>query len=228
MKQSELSQAEWSEAADCVVFSGCEESVIRGFLETSGVKGLSLTGGEAIPQEVRAGHWGVVLTGSLRIYTGSAGETMLLNVVSAGQPFDIASLAGCGSGPVNSEIRAAGKCRVALIGAIDPAKLMKEYPEAAAGCMKYLCGRIGFLNRRIHTLSRSTAERKLADYLLGEFEAEGSRAVVRIRSCSELAVRVNLSRASLYRALGTLESAGVIVRSGRHIELTDIPALQRF
>ena len=81
-------------------------------------------------------------------------------------------------------------------------------------------------NRKIHTLSRATAEQKLADFLLSEFGVEGEKATVRIKSCVELAVRLNLSRASLYRALGTLEQSGMILRSGKLIELMDVPALQ--
>lgn len=125
-----------------------------------------------------------------------------------------------------SEVRAAGKCRVAFIGAMDTMLLMSEFPKVAANCMAFFCGRIAFLNRKIHTLSRATAEQKLADFLLSEFGVEGEKATVRIKSCVELAVRLNLSRASLYRALGTLEQSGMILRSGKLIELMDVPALQ--
>ena len=151
---------------------------------------------------------------------------MLLNVVSGGQPFDIASLAGCDVHPVMSEAKAAGKCRVAFVGVMDAARLMEKYPRIAANVMRFFCGRIGFLTRKIRTLSRGTAEQRLADYLLGEFTSDSGKPQVAVRSCAELAVRLNLSRASLYRALGALEEAGCISRSGKVIELLDTAALQ--
>ena len=214
-------------AAGCRLFDGCDRKQIALFLEESGVKVLSCTGRETVPQEQRIHSWCIVLSGSVRIYSGGEGETaMLLNVVGAGQPFDIASLA-CGDGnPVMSEVTAAGKCRVALIGAISPTRLTERYPKVAVNVMEFFCGRIAFLNRRIHTLSRGTAERRLADWLLGEFSTDGGNPEVTVRSCSELAVRMNLSRASLYRALGILEQSGCISRSGKRIELLDVAALQ--
>lgn len=211
----------------CRLFDGCTDDEIRRFLDDSGVNVCSFRGGEVLPSEVRAGSWGIVIAGSVRIFSGDeGGGAMLLNVVSSGQPFDISSLAGCKGSPVMSEVRAAGKSRIAFVGAMDTMRLLKDYPGVGANCMGFFCGRIAFLNRKIHTLSRATAEQKLADYLLSEFSAEGGRAEVRVKSCVELAVRLNLSRASLYRALGILEQSGCIARNGKSIELLDVAALQ--
>ena len=214
-------------AAKCPLFQGCADDEMIRFFTHCGVNVFSFRTGETLPPQVRANCWGIVISGSVRIFSGSeSGGTMLLNVVGSGQPFDISSLAGCAGSPVMSEVRAAGKCRVAFIGAMDTMLLMSEFPKVAANCMAFFCGRIAFLNRKIHTLSRATAEQKLADFLLSEFGVEGEKATVRIKSCVELAVRLNLSRASLYRALGTLEQSGMILRSGKLIELMDVPALQ--
>ena len=226
LDNSDLRPGDFDVVAGCRLFDGCDERETTLFLEESGVKALCFAGRE-IPQEQRQGCWGIVLSGSVRIYSGGEDEpAMLLNVVGAGQPFDIASLAGCAGNPVMSEVKAAGKCRVAFIGAMEPTLMMERYPRVAANVMEFLCGRIAFLNRRIHTLSRGTAERKLADWLLGEFSTDGGKPEVTVRSCSELAVRLNLSRASLYRALGILEQSGCIMRSGKRIELLDVAALQ--
>ena len=227
MTECELTPAEIRQAAECAIFPECDEAETRAFLERSEMKAATFSGGEVIPGETRAGCWSIVLSGSVRIYSGCGGEDrMLLNVVSAGQPFDIASLAGCGSGQAITEAVAAGRSRVLFIRAMEPTGFMKEYPQIAAGCMRFFCDRIGFLNRRLHTLSRSTAERRLADYLLSEFSTDSGNPEVRVKSCAELAFRLNLSRASLYRALGVLEQSGMILRRGKLIALRDIPALQ--
>lgn len=227
MKIAEPAAEDYAIMEKCLLFDGCEGEEIRGFLNESGVKVYYFTGRQILPHEIRSERWGIVLSGSVRIYSGAESEgKLLLNVVGVSQPFDIASLAGCRSNRVMSEISAAGKCRVAVIGAMEPTALMKEYPIIAANVMKFFCGRIAFLNRKIHTLSRGTAERKLADFLLSEFTTDSGKPEVTVKSCAELAVRLNLSRASLYRALGILEQSGMISRSGKVIELTDLNALQ--
>ena len=214
-------------AAKCPLFQGCADDEMIRFFTHCGVKVFSFRTGETLPPQVRANCWGIVISGSVRIFSGSeSGSALLLNVVGCGDPFDISSLAGCKKSPVTSEVIAAGKCRVAFVGAMDAMRLMADYPKVAANCMSFFCGRIAFLNRKIHTLSRATAEQKLADYLLSEFNTDDGFPAVRVKSCVELAVRLNLSRASLYRALGLLEQSGCISRSGKLIRLLDVAALQ--
>ncbi len=227
MNRENFSADDFDAAVKCRLFEGCAEDVIKSFLSDSGVNVFSFHGGESIGKEVRSECWAIVISGSVRIFSGGeSGGSMLINVVASGQPFDISSLAGCHGSPVMSEVKAAGKCRVVFIGVMEPMRLMSDYPKVAANCMAFFCGRIAFLNRKIHTLSRATAEQKLADFLLSEFSTDGGKPAVRIKSCVELADRLNLSRASLYRALGTLEESGLIAREGKQIELVDVAALQ--
>ena len=227
MKKSEPTAEDYASLEKCRLFSGCDGEKIRDFLEESGIKVLNFIGRETLPQEIRSDCWGIVLSGSVRIYSGGDGEgSMLLNVVGEAQPFDIAALAGCRSNPMMSEAKAAGRSRVAFIGTTEPTCLMERHPKIAANVMGFFCGRIAFLNRKIHTLSRGTAEQRLADYLLSEFTTDSGRPEVCIKSCAELSVRLNMSRASLYRAIGTLEQSCMITRRGKVIELLDVAALQ--
>ena len=226
MRVSEWRDSDYDAAAECPIFKGCTKEDVRAFLSRADAGILSFGGGEVIPAEARAECWGIVLQGSVRLYSGSdGGGKLLINVVGSSQPFDIAALAGCGA-PVMSEAHAVGRSRVAFVRVMPLPLLMTDYPLIASNCMAFLCGRIGFLNRKLRTLSRGTAEQKLADYLLGEFTNEDGRAVVRVKSCVELAVRLSLSRASLYRAFAILEDACCISRRGKEIELLDIAALQ--
>ena len=148
MKKSEATAEDCAKAAACELFEGCGQEEISAFLKESGVTVLTFSGRERIPREERRTRWGIVLSGSVRLYAGDeSGGEMLLNVVGAGQPFDIASLA-CGSGnPVRSEAQAAGKCRVAFLGVPEPANFTANYPRIAANVMRFFCGRIGFLTR---------------------------------------------------------------------------------
>ena len=221
MKKSEATAEDCAKAAACELFEGCGQEEISAFLKESGVTVLTFSGRERIPREERRTRWGIVLSGSVRLYAGDeSGGEMLLNVVGAGQPFDIASLACLGK-----NIRRTLAAPARSWTAIAHGSRRKNLP-IAANVMRFFCGRIGFLTRKIHTLSRGTAERKLADFLLSEFTTDSGTPEVTVKSCAELATRLNLSRASLYRAFGQLEQSGMITRSGKTIVLTDVSALQ--
>lgn len=223
-------KSEWNANDDnavfaCGLFDGCGEDGVRAFLAASDATVFDFAGGEEIPAEVRADCWGIVLGGSVRIFSGGEGGTVLLNVVSRREAFDIAALTGRREAAPPSTVVTAGRCRIAFLRACGVETLMREYPRVAANCFAFFAGRVGFLNRRIHTLSCGSAEGRLADYLLGEYRQEDGCCTVRLKSCVELANRLNVSRATLYRALGALEESGVIARSGKLITILDLNAL---
>ena len=77
--------------------------------------------------------------------------------------------------------------------------------------ISYLSDRIWFLSSRISALTAGTAERQLAVFLL----ERGSMDV----SMTDLSQQLNIGRASLYRALETLEDLGAIARNGKSVEV---------
>ena len=225
MVKSEWNANDFNIAANCCLFNGCSEDTVRDYLESSGVNVYDFSGGETVAQELRAHCWAVVLMGSVKIFSGGENGSVLLNVVGRGEIFDIAALTGRrGGGPLSVAVTV-GKCRILFVTACDIMALMRDYPHIAANCFGFFTERIDFLNRRIHTLSCGSAEGRLADFLLNEFCQEDGRFLVKLKSCVELADRLGVSRASLYRALGALEDAGVIVRSGKQITILDMELL---
>lgn len=88
--------------------------------------------------------------------------------------------------------------------------------------LRYLTGRIHFLSGRLDSLAQHGAEGKLARYLLAN--ADGKNTVT--CSATDLARRLGLSRASLYRAFEVLESGGQIIRKGKTITIPDPAALE--
>ena len=99
---------------------------------------------------------------------------------------------------------------------MEEAELIESEPGAAIGFAAYLSARIRFLTRRIEALTAGDSASKLLSYLL-EREQDGK---VDIQSCAELARRLDVGRASLYRALDSLETSGDIRREGKKIFIT--------
>lgn len=227
MVKSEWNANDFNTARECCLFDGCGADTVRAYLDSSGVNVCDFSGGEEVPSELRARCWAIVVTGSVKIFSGGEDGSVLLNVVGRGEVFDIAVLTGRRGGAPLSTAITVGRCRIAFIAACEIQTLMSEYPKIAANCFGFCSSRIYFLNRRLHTLSCGSAEGKLADFLLNEFYQEDGRFLVKLKSCVELADKLGVSRASLYRALGTLQEAGVIARSGKQITILDMEGLQK-
>ena len=81
--------------------------------------------------------------------------------------------------------------------------------------IRYLSDRIAFLNSKIAGLSAGDSVHKLAQWLLEH--ASGGAAP--LPPMTRLANELNLGRASLYRAMDTLEVSGAIRREGKTVLL---------
>lgn len=97
--------------------------------------------------------------------------------------------------------------------------LLQRSPVIMENYIAYLSGQIWLLNMKISGLTAGTAEQRTALYLL----EEGGE----LDSMTELSQRLNMGRASLYRAMNDLEQQGLIRREGKTVELLDPDGLRR-
>ncbi|MCD8007099.1 MAG: Crp/Fnr family transcriptional regulator [Oscillospiraceae bacterium] len=90
--------------------------------------------------------------------------------------------------------------------------------------IRYLSARIRFLSEKVDTLGEISSERRLARFLLKNADDEGW-----VHGCnfSEIAGRLGIGRASLYRELTKLEEAGVIRKDKSGVEILDPEKLSR-
>ena len=102
----------------------------------------------------------------------------------------------------------------------DVDRLLGEEPLLRRNYLRYLSGRIRFLSGRLGALAQTGAEGKLARYLLSSGEPSVHAPA------TDLAKRLGLSRASLYRAFEALESAGLIRREGKTVFVLDRGGLE--
>ena len=102
-------------------------------------------------------------------------------------------------------------------------RLLEEEPLLRRNYLCYLTGRVRFLSGRLQSLSQNGTEGKLVRYLLTNGQS-GSFTC----SASDLAHRLGISRASLYRAFRDLEAGGVIRREGKTILIPSLSALEGY
>ncbi len=158
---------------------------------------------------------GVVLSGSVFVSApDKKGKGMVLNRLSKGAPFGFASLFSDGDDYVTC-ITASRPSRIVFFPEAMVCRLISENPDCAVGCVSFLSDRVRFLNEKVHSLSASSAVQRVAFYLQ---TLETDDAEIKL---TELARRLNIGRASLYRAIDALSDAGIIRKSGKHINIID-------
>ena len=161
---------------------------------------------------------GVLLSGGIRVTR----DALAISVLAPGDLFGAAALFNDREDYATT-LTACAPCRVILLTQELVSRLMDENPRVRDNYIRYLSGRIRFLSGKIRALSANSTEGKLKQYLLTTLHPGQTRLAC---PASELAHRLGISRASLYRVFDTLESQGLIRREGRSILVPDLKALE--
>lgn len=146
---------------------------------------------------------------------GGKGNGVLLNELDAGRCFGAAALFVTQERYVTT-VRAKTACQLLFLSMEAMQEMMMQYPQIALNYIRFLSGRIQFLNRRIDSFIAPSAEESLLSYLRQQPEG-----ISRDLPISRLAELLNLGRTSIYRAAEHLEQQGMIRREGRCIQLTE-------
>ena len=212
-----LSQAEISMLLEnCPLFSGAGAEFLLVLTGMDGASRAEFSSGQVVysPKEFRR-CLGVVLSGQLQV----SKETLFMSTLDPGDLFGAASLYGDAPEFASTiTARRVSWCLMLEQELVD--RLLAERRDLRENYLRYLTERIRFLSGRLRTLSQPGADGKLARYLLS------SGQVSLTCSATQLSRRLNVSRASLYRAFAALESAGLIARSGKTIRIADPGALE--
>ena len=145
---------------------------------------------------------GIVLEGRAEAVSLTREQTVLA-AFGPGDTFGAAALFG-GGGYV-SLVRAVTGCTVLLL------------PEALLRQWFARCPRMRFLNGKIAIFTQDSARQRLYRWLRANCD-EAGRLPEKL-SMTKLAGALSMGRTSLYRAMEELESAGLIVRDGKRIEV---------
>ena len=214
--------------ASLFLFSGCQESLVREALEHPLCKRMCFEKGAVIySKDSFFRSIGLVLSGKAKALKHSAdGTEVVMQLFEPGTAFGAAALFH-EEERYSSTILAVQKTEVLFLPQELLTQLFARERRVALNYIVYLSGRIAYLNRRIDSFTAGNAADKLATYLLELSRSSQDPAVILLPcSLSQLAERLNLGRASLYRALEELENRGALKRQGKTILLLNMALLQ--
>jgi len=164
---------------------------------------------------------GMLLDGKAMAEPVGAKDSALLRFMSKNDLFGVANLYSDGE-PFPSIIVAKTSVKVLFIDGQAFCSLIDNDSGARQAYLRFMSNRIIFLNKKISTLTAGSTEKKLA-FHISENELDGVYSPT--VSMSALAEMLSVGRASLYRALDTLENDGLIKRDGKNIYIPDKIAL---
>ena len=156
---------------------------------------------------------GLILSGSAAVHK----QSLMMNRLQAGDMFGAAALFD-DSPTYVTEITAEEDTEILFLSQDTISSLLVSYPLLAENYIRFLSGRIRFLNRKLAVLTTGSAENRVYQYLLAHTDEYGT--VQLPPSMVELAHTLNIGRSSLYRSFDALLDAGVLERAGRTYRLT--------
>lgn len=195
----------------CALFEGIGESTLARVCEEAEERQFP-AGASLFSAEER--RIGVIARGSAKAVKPKRDGFVTMSVLGYGDVFGAAALMG---GELPSTEAIAIKPVTALIFGEDVFRALMQYDFAVTeNFCRYLISRVRFLTERVECMAGTTAADKLLKYL----ETNSDRGSVHLPfGMNSLAKALSVSRASIYRALAELESAGKISRSGHDIRL---------
>jgi CRP-like cAMP-binding protein len=154
----------------------------------------------------------------------SDGSTIPLNILKKGDSFGILALFS-DNDQFPTCVRAKKLSTIAFISKTDLESLVRMDPDVAINIIKFMSGRISFLNRKVTTFSSDNVSQRIAHFLLNEYKQYDNVAFP--INCKKTSESLNVGRASLYRTLYELSDEGIISFENKKIEILDLKGLER-
>ena len=187
---------------ETTVFSVLPEEILEQFLKENASVQSYQKDDVIFSADVAKEFVGVLLKGEARVLK----DHVTVSVLSQKSCFGLATLYQENGSFLNT-IVAKNSCKVLKINKSGIDRLLFSCPEFAKAYISYLSGRIYFLNDKIEAYTAPNAEEKLLNFLESIRPANG---IIPDVSIVELTRQVNVSRASLYRALDALTSKNIL------------------
>ena len=167
---------------------------------------------------------GFILSGRCEVrHLKGDSASAVLNVLTESDSFGVLSVLSEKEFPTH--IFATKNSTVLFLKKDDLLKIVNNNSQIAINLINFLANRISFLNEKIATFSGTRVENRLASHLISESRRLKSDSFAfNCKKCSEA---INAGRASVYRALASLESDALISLVDKKINILDPEGLER-
>ncbi len=165
-----------------------------------------------------------VISGTVEILCPTENHKVLLKTMGAGSFFGVANLYATDT-PFPSTVRAKKQTKVLMIKPEAFINMLTNEPILMSNYLEFLSKKIIYLNKKISSYTAKNTESKVA-YFLCENEIDG--AVSTDMSFSDIAVMLDIGRASLYRAFDKFERENIIKRNGKTITVLNEEKLKMY
>mgnify|MGYP002626889534 CR=1 FL=1 len=200
-----------------ILFRGVPEEQIREWLIRAHISVLEYEAGEYLfRKDDTTERIGILLRGTADVNRASSDGMMHMSTLKRNDLFGAASLCGKDASFVTN-ICCNEHVRALIIPEDEMLNLLSENRTVLRNYLCYLNGRIRFLNKRLDAFSKNTVPARLMTF----FVSEAADRICTVKSYTKLAESLCVSRATLYRALDTLEEEHKIRRSGKEIQLLE-------
>ena len=159
----------------------------------------------------------LVVSGEFEAYKTEGGRRLFLKRIAEGEITGIATLFDR-TGQYISTLIAKKPSEVVLVSEKFVIASIRSFPEFAERFSRILCEKLRYLNSRIDTYTQPSVEDKLLEFIRAGANGTGKYPFIEMSMLS-LSSALGVGRASLYRALTSLESTGEIKKEGKKIYL---------
>ena len=207
--------------SEMFLFRGMKDSEIEEYVSHCPI--LQYSSNDVIHSSAKPLHGiGVVISGRAKIVSGN-GDT-LIRLLKPEDIFGAASVFSIESSNRTTVI-SSSKCSIRLIPEEVILKIISNDPAAAKRYITFLSDRISFLNSRISNLTAGDTVAKTAGFFLS-LETDGDGNVFLNDSYTNVASRLNMGRASLYRTIDRFIADGLISRDRDNLTILDRDGLE--
>ena len=161
---------------------------------------------------------GLIRRGSVIVRSsGETAHSVVINRLGEGEMFGVAALFDREQDAYVTAIIADGDTAVQFLPQELVSQLLLEFPVIGERYIRFLSGRIRFLNRKLSALTLGNTENRVYHYLLAHQDEQG---IIRLPdTMTELASTLNMGRSSLYRSLDTLVRDGILAKEGKQYRI---------
>ena len=208
------------------LFRGVADSELRELTEGLTVEKRYYKKGDVIySPEIFEEKIGFVYSGDCQVSRPSVnGASVPLNLLGRTDSFGIITVFSR-QADFPTAVIAKNESTVLFLQAQDVLNLVKKNTTVALNVINFLTERIAFLNDKISAFSGGTVEKKLASYILSIAKRRSDSVFDFNKKRS--AEALNCGRASLYRAMNSLEESGCVKFVDKKIYILDLEGLER-